>query len=122
MDGLRTCANPDCPNPNPLPLDQFPISKGESRRNLCDTCYRAQKREYQRLQRQKPVIAVPALHQSRGCNECSMRKRCRKERLWLNGPLPCEGLLDDEIGVEFEADSSPSLWTMPLMVMDLEAV
>lgn len=117
----RTCANPECPNSNPLPIGRFPPSRGESRRELCDDCYRAYKREYQHLQRQKPAIAVPAQHHSRGCADCTMRRRCRKERLWIDGPLPCEGLLDDEIGVEFDPDSSPTVWRMPLLVMDLEA-
>lgn len=53
----------------------------------------------------------------RGCNpECPEWRRCTGGRLWVTGPVPCEVLLDFEVGTEFETDSSPSLWVMPLQV------
>jgi len=63
-------------------------------------------------------ITIQATHHAHtGCNDlCSKWRQCIDDKLWLDGPLPCEGLLDDEIGVEFERDSSPSYWVIPLSV------
>lgn len=36
--------------------------------------------------------------------------------MWVTGPMPCETLLDFEVGTEYETDSSPTLWVMPIQV------
>lgn len=51
-----------------------------------------------------------------------MLRRCRNERLWLD-VLPCEARLDFEVGVEYDKDSSRSLWTMPIEAqVNVEAI
>lgn len=58
----------------------------------------------------------------RGCTGCLMLARCKIERLWLD-TLPCETQLDFEVGADYETDSSPTLWVMPLEVrVNVEAI
>ena len=52
---------------------------------------------------------------ARGCTDCPMLPRCNAGRLWLD-TLPCETLLPFETENEYENDSSPTLWVMPLVV------
>lgn len=47
---------------------------------------------------------------------CAGWKQCTEGRQWAKGPVPCETLLDDEIGVDFDPDATPSLWVIPLVV------
>lgn len=73
------------------------------------------------LRGRKPTARKPGQH---GCNpDCVEWRRCRAGRLWVDGPLPCETLLKWEIENEFEDDSSPSLWTIPLTArVNMEAM
>lgn len=59
-----------------------------------------------------------------GCNpDCPEWRRCKAGRLWVEGPLPCETLLPFETKFEYEADSSPSYWVIPLEVrVNIEAM
>lgn len=50
---------------------------------------------------------------------CREWRRCTRERLWVDGPLPCESTLDFEVGYEYESDSQPTLWTIPLTAVRL---
>ena len=60
----------------------------------------------------------------RGCNsECPEWRRCKAGRLWMTGPMPCEKLLPWEVENDFDGDSSPSLWTIPIQVrVNVEAI
>lgn len=58
------------------------------------------------------------------CNpQCPEWRRCKAGRLWVDGPLPCETMLEWETENEFERDSSPSYWVIPLTVrVNVEAM
>ena len=68
-----------------------------------------------------PTLNRPKDNKSRiaqfGCNHsCPGWRECNSQRLWAQAePLPCEGLLDDEIGVEYDTNEL-TLWVMPLTV------
>lgn len=104
---LRVCAYPGCPGAGlPQPLENFPIVKGESRRQYCKPCYRAWKKDTTRHRRcrraSEGVPDAPPLY-GRACGGCPELARCQGERLWAKPePLPCELLLPDEVGVEYE--------------------
>lgn len=52
----------------------------------------------------------------RGCNaECPEWRGCKAGRLWVTGPVPCEVLLEWEVGLEYETDSLPTLGRMPIV-------
>lgn len=69
-------------------------------------------RPFDRL-RTAPPTPVPGQH---GCNpDCPEWQRCRAGRLWVDGPLPCETLLEWEVGLEYETDSLPTLGRMPVV-------
>lgn len=54
--------------------------------------------------------------------ECPEWRRCTSERLWLD-VLPCEKVLEDEAGVEYETDASLPYWVMPIEVrVNVEAM
>lgn len=50
----------------------------------------------------------------RGCTGCPMLARCKRDRLWLD-KLPCEVELDWEKGIEYDADSSPTMGRVPMV-------
>lgn len=85
------CKTPGCPNP-PAP-----------KRRICTQCRNAQRGQAARRMRyeRRNTQARPGSH---GCTPgCPSWAACVSGRLWVVGPVPCEGLLDDEIGQEYEA-------------------
>lgn len=106
MDGLKTCITPGCTNTR------------DQNRRICNVCRNRQRGEAAKHERQAKVKKKLG-----PCNpECPEWRRCTDKRLWLDR-LPCEALLPfEELGIEYEKDSSRSLWTMPLMVMDVDAI
>lgn len=64
-----------------------------------------------------PTSGKPKREKLGPCNPaCPEWRGCKAGRLWVTGPVPCETLLPFEIGVEYEVDSSPTFWVMPLQV------
>lgn len=57
------------------------------------------------------------------CNpDCTMWRRCNAGRKWLD-VLPCETVLPFEVGMQYERDSLPSLWVIPIQVrVNVEAM
>ena len=101
---MKPCKTPNCPNPR-LP-----------KRRICHDCNRQRQNAQHRAR-------VSSINRARGvarkwpaCKDCTFLPKCRDERLWLNGPLPCETLLDWEIEAEYDTDSSPSYYVIPLPV------
>ena len=79
-----------------------------------------------KTRREKGIQYTPTLNRPKasqrqiaqfGCNvSCPGWQECNSQRLWAQAePLPCEGLLDDEIGVEYDTNEL-TLWVMPLTV------
>lgn len=94
------CSTPDCTNPR---------LKG---RRICADCNRL----HQNAQHRERWAAKYGQRRWPACHDCCHYQDCKGQRLWAkNAPLPCETLLDDEIGMEFETGEL-SLWVMPLSV------
>lgn len=90
-------------------LSEFAHLLGIPTRREAGVCYKPTL-----LRVKSPVSRKPGSH---GCNpDCVEWRRCRTGRLWVDGPLPCETLLKWEIENEFDGDSSPSYWVVPLVV------
>lgn len=72
-----------------------------------------------KTRRDKGIQYTPTLNKTRikygPCDRrCPGWEGCTSGRLWL-GQLPCETMLPDEAG-EYDPDSSPTLWVIPLEV------
>lgn len=94
-----TCITPGCTNP------RFP------KRRICNQCRNHQNGEAAKRKRRTEKVKRAKLGP---CGPtCQEWRRCTEERLWVDGPLPCEAMLDFEVGVEFDT-SEPSYWVIPL--------
>lgn len=96
------CKNPGCTNPR---------APGQ---RICTVCRNRQRGKAAQRQRQRERDHTGFF----GCNtNCSNWQSCNAGRLWAKPePLPCENLLDDEIGYEYEAADGLAVWVMPLTV------
>lgn len=92
-----TCTTPGCPNPR-LP-----------KRRVCRDCDRLRQRNQERERCGTQARKWPA------CEKCYHYRECKDGRLWVNGPLPCEELLDWEVGAQFDTGEL-SLRVWPAMV------
>lgn len=110
MDGLETCKTPGCNNTR------------DHNRRICNVCRNRQRGNAAKRERRKRLAPLGGKVKLGPCNpDCPEWRRCTDERLWLDR-LPCETLLPfEELGIEYEEDSSPTVWRIPLMVMDAEA-
>lgn len=107
MDGL-TCITPGCDNTR------------DHNRRICNVCRNRQRGEAARHERR--VNKAKAKTKLGPCNPaCPEWRRCTDKRLWLDR-LPCETLLPfEELGIEYDTGDL-TLWRMPLLVMDVEAI
>lgn len=109
---LKTCITPNCDNPR------------DRNRRICTACRnhkngeaakRRRQAEAARRKRQAGKVKVYG-----PCNpDCAGWRQCTRERLWVDGPLPCETLLKFEVDYEYEKDSQPTIWVMPLTAVRL---
>lgn len=93
------CVRPGCINPRVW------------NRRICVAHTYEQSNEAKKKRKQEPT--KPG---SDGCNpHCSAWKDCTINRLWAGfEPVPCEALLDDEIGMTYETGEL-SLFVVPVM-------
>jgi hypothetical protein len=99
---VTPCKTPGCPNPK------------LAGRRLCADCRRIQSAEWQRER------YTPKAHSTRPwppCEKCAEYRRCKDERLWMS-QLPCEVLLDDEVGVMYDEGAERSYYVIPLPVRE----
>lgn len=96
----RPCATPGCPYTR------------IHYRSVCAFCHSQQVNEAAKRRRGSHNRKAGTTFR---CNEgCRYWRDCTTERLWAKAdPLPCESLLDDEIGCEYEGGEL-SVWIMPL--------
>lgn len=111
MNETLTCITPGCTNPR------------TPKRRICNVCRNHQRGEAAKRRRQAEAAkrrrqAAKVKSKVYGpCNpDCAGWRRCTGERLWVDGPLPCEKLLPFEVDYDYEKDSSPTLLVIPLRV------
>jgi hypothetical protein len=94
-----TCKTPGCPNPV------------ASKRRICTVCRNRINGEIAKRRRyaSKQKVYGPCAPACPGWQDCTTG------RLWIAGPLPCEVLLDDEVGKQYEPGDL-TLWRIPLQV------
>jgi hypothetical protein len=98
---METCITPGCTNAR------------DHNRRICNVCRNRQRGEAAKRKRRSNIYGP--------CNPaCPGWQRCTEGRLWLDR-LPCETLLPFEVGVEFDTGDL-TLWRMPLLVMDVDAI
>ena len=94
-----TCKTPGCNNPT------------APKRRICTVCRNRRNGELAKQRRRKERRTYgPCNEECLGWLDCTSRRPSDVR------PLPCESLLPDEVGAEYEADSSPSYWVIPLSV------
>jgi hypothetical protein len=105
---MTPCKTPGCPNPR------------APKRRICTVCRNringeiAKRRRYA-LRRVLPGVAGKQKVYGPCAPACPGWQDCTTGRLWIAGPLPCETLLEDEVGKEYEAGDL-TLWRIPLQV------
>ena len=102
---MKPCLTPGCLNPR-LP-----------KRRICHDCNRQRQNAQHRAR-------VSSINRARGvarkwpaCKDCCHYRECKDGRLWVDGPLPCETLLDWEIGASYDTGDERSYYVIPLAII-----